>query len=174
MTVRAIGKENVMDRKRTGVPETARASVIDRRAVIIGGSAAAALLLPRGRAGWLASAQEAASDDTNKPFLVIRHYRLAPGAGVAEVVRRTEQDFVPILRQIAGFVEYYNVDLGNGEGATISVFSSQAGAEESTAQAATWVQANLADLFAGPPEVMQGNVVLNVMAEESGSVAAIS
>jgi hypothetical protein len=170
MTVRVIGKESVMNRKKTGVPDTVRASAINRRAVLIGGSAAATLLLPE-RAGWQASAQEAASDDTNTPFLVIRHYRLAPGAAVAEVVRRTEQDFVPILRQIAGFVEYYNVDLGNGEGATISVFSSQTGAEESTAQAATWVRANLADLFAGPPEVMQGAVVLNVMAEESGSIS---
>jgi hypothetical protein len=162
MTVRVIGKERVMDPMTTGIPKRAPASAINRRAVLIGGSAAAALLLPRGRADWQASAQEAASDDTNKPFLVIRHYRLAPGADVAEVVRRTEQDFVPILRQIDGFVEYYNVDLGNGEGATISVFSSQAGAEESTAQAATWVQANIADLFAGPPQVMQGGVVLNV------------
>jgi hypothetical protein len=169
MTVRVIVKESVMERRRNGVPQTARASAINRRAVLIGGGAAAALLLPRGRAGWQASSQEAGTDDTNQPFLVIRHYRLAPGATVAEVVRRTEQDFVPILRQIAGFVEYYNVDLGNGEGATISLFSSQAGAEESTTQAATWVQANLADLFMGPPEVMQGVVVLNVMTEETGN-----
>jgi hypothetical protein len=163
-----------MDQRGIKSSETECAAGINRRSVLLGGGVALATLLPRGPAGWDVSAQEGTSDDTNDLFLVIRRYRLAPETTIREVVQQTEQGFVPILRQISGFVAYYNVDLGNGEGATISLFSSQASAEESTAQAATWVQANLADLIAGPPEVMQGVVLLDVSAEEAGSTAPTS
>jgi hypothetical protein len=163
-----------MDRGPIEGPGTARTTAINRRLVLIGSGAAAALLLSRGAADWQASAQEAASDDTPKRYLVMRHYRLAPGVAIADVVQRTEQGFVPILRQVSGFVEYYNVDLGNSEGVTISVFSSQAGAEESTERAAAWVQENLAEFIEGPPEVTQGVVLLNVMAEVGASAAPTS
>jgi hypothetical protein len=161
-----------MDRAWNGYTKIAWVPGINRRSVLIGSGAMAAALLPRPLASWQASAQEATGDEASKRYLVIRRYRLAPGAAIAEVVQRTEQDFVPILRQVAGFVEYYNVDLGNGEGLTISVFSDEAGAEESTARAATWVQAHLMDLVAGPPEVMQGSIVLNVTAQEAANAAA--
>ena len=41
---------------------------------------------------------------------------------------------------------------------SISVFADQAGAEESSRQAADWVQQNLADFFTGPPTVSTGSV----------------
>ena len=163
-----------MDHVWNGYAKVSQALGINRRAVLIGSGAMAAAAATRPLASCQASAQEAAGDETSERFLVIRRYRLAPGAAIAEVVQRTEQDFVPILRQVAGFVEYYNVDLGNREGLTISVFSDEAGAKESTARAASWVQAHLMDLVAGPPEVMQGPIVLNVTAEEAANAAASS
>jgi hypothetical protein len=44
---------------------------------------------------------------------------------------------------------------------SISVFENQAGADESTARAADWVQQNLADFFAGPSTVTAGSVWLH-------------
>jgi hypothetical protein len=142
-----------------------------RRTILLGGGAAAALLLPRTPGRWLA-AREVAAQETSERFMVIRRYQLAPGVAVADVVRQTEEGFVPILREIAGFVEYYNIELGDGEGLTISVFSTQAGAEESTARAAAWVQANLAGDFQGQPEMLTGPVRLHVVAMETGSESA--
>jgi hypothetical protein len=43
--------------------------------------------------------------------------------------------------------------------ATVSVFSDRNAAEESNKTAATWVKANVADLFTGTPEVVVGEVV---------------
>jgi hypothetical protein len=49
-----------------------------------------------------------------------------------------------------------------GEGViSISVFTDQAGAEESTRRAADWVQQTLAGFFTGPPAVTTGSVWLH-------------
>ena len=71
-----------------------------------------------------------------------------------------ESGFIPIVRQVPGFQEYFLVESGEGV-ISISVFADQAGAEESTARAADWVQENLADFFAGPPAVTTGSVWLH-------------
>ena len=39
-------------------------------------------------------------------FAAIRYYRAEPPS-VDEVVRRVEQDFVPVIRDMAGFVSYF-------------------------------------------------------------------
>jgi hypothetical protein len=145
-----------------------RAKAPSRRKLLIGTGAAAALLLPQTARRSMA-AREVAAQGASERFMVIRHYQLAPEVDVADVLRATEEGFVPVLREIAGFVEYYNIDLGSGEGLTISVFASQAGAEESTARAAAWVQANLAGSFQGPPEVLAGPVRLHVTTGDASS-----
>jgi hypothetical protein len=67
---------------------------------------------------------------------------------------------MPIVKGVPGFREYFLVETDEGV-ISISVFDDQAGAEESTARAADWVQQNLADIFAGPPEVTTGSVWLH-------------
>ncbi len=44
--------------------------------------------------------------------------------------------------------------------ASISIFETQAGAEESTRLAADWVRQNIAELVAGPPEITAGPVIV--------------
>ena len=65
-----------------------------------------------------------------------------------ELHAAVESGFMPIVKQVPGFQEYFLVETGEGV-ISISVFADQAGAEESTARAADWVQQNLADFFAG-------------------------
>lgn len=88
----------------------------------------------------------------------IRRYEgLDPGS-VNEIVKRAGEGFVPIVSGGAGFVGYYIIDAGDGVLATISVFESEAAAEESNKAAASWVKENLAELIPNPPQITAGEV----------------
>ena len=90
-------------------------------------------------------------------FAVIRHYHFDPKDG-AEIDRRVREEFVPIMKKANGFVRYYWLDTGNGEGASLSVFRDKAGADESVRLAAGWVKENLSKLLTEKPEVIEGPV----------------
>ena len=92
-------------------------------------------------------------------YASIRRYKTSPGAA-AELARRVNQGFVPIISKAPGFVAYYVVDAGNDVVASVSVFQDQAGAEESNRMAADWVKKNIASLFSGPPEITAGAVTV--------------
>ena len=77
----------------------------------------------------------------------------------AEAVRRVQEGFVPLLREVPGFVAYYLLDAGGGVIVSTSVFHDQAGSEESTKRAAGYVRENLASLVPNSPQVMAGEVV---------------
>jgi hypothetical protein len=74
-----------------------------------------------------------------------------------ELVAKVGSGLSPILRQVPGFQEHFLVETSDGV-LSISVFADQAGAEESSRQAAGWVQQNLADFFTGPPTETTGSV----------------
>jgi hypothetical protein len=90
-------------------------------------------------------------------FAVIRHYHFNPSDG-AEIDRRIREEFVPHIKNANGFVRYYWLDTGNGEGASLSVFKDKAGADESVRLAADWVKENLSKLLIEKPEVIEGPV----------------
>ncbi|MFJ9446328.1 hypothetical protein ACIRRH_31385 [Kitasatospora sp. NPDC101235] len=77
----------------------------------------------------------------------------------AEAGRRVAEGFVPLLRQVPGFVAYYWVDAGDGVMVSTSVFEDQAGAEESIQRATGFVRDNLETLLPNPPQVTAGQVV---------------
>jgi hypothetical protein len=107
-----------------------------------------------------AAAQEAGTPVAGRAYLAIREYQLAPDRTMEELHAAVESGFMPIVKDVPGFREYLLVETGEGV-ISISVFEDQAGAEESTARAADWVQENLADFFAGPPTVTTGSVWLH-------------
>ena len=51
-------------------------------------------------------------------FAVIRHYHFNPKDS-AEIDRRVREQFVPIVKKAKGFVRYYWLDTGQGEGASV-------------------------------------------------------
>ena len=63
-------------------------------------------------------------------FAVIRHYHFDP-MNSAEIDTAVRENFVPLVSKAKGFVRYYWLDTGKGEGASVSVFKDKAGAEES-------------------------------------------
>ncbi|WP_275461474.1 hypothetical protein [Streptomyces noursei] len=77
----------------------------------------------------------------------------------AEAARLVNEGFVPLMRQLPGFVAYYWIDAGNGVMISTSIFQNQASAEESVSTAADFVQHNLASLLPNPPQVAAGEVV---------------
>ena len=90
-------------------------------------------------------------------YAVVRRYEGVTNP--AEAARRVREEFIPLLREVPGFVAYYVVDVGGGVIASTSVFQDQAGSEESTKRAADWVRENLASLIPNPPQVTAGEVV---------------
>lgn len=90
-------------------------------------------------------------------FAVIRHYHFNKKDG-AEIDRLVNDGFMPILRKAAGFVHYYWLDTGNGEGASFGVFKDKAGADESVRLAADFVRTNMSKLLRERPEVIEGPI----------------
>lgn len=88
---------------------------------------------------------------------VIRHYHFKPedGQKIDQLIR---EGFVPLIKKATGFVRYYWLDTGAGEGASLSVFQDQAGADESLQLAANFVKSHLAELMNQKPEVIEGPV----------------
>jgi quinol monooxygenase YgiN len=90
-------------------------------------------------------------------FAVIRHYHFDSKDG-AEIDRRISEEFVPIVKKAKGFVRYYWLDTGSGEGASVSVFKDKAGADESVQLAAKYVQEHLSKFLIQKPEIIEGPI----------------
>jgi hypothetical protein len=90
-------------------------------------------------------------------FAVIRHYHFDPKDS-AEIDRQVREHFVPLIKKAKGFVRYYWLDTGKGEGASISVFENKAGADESVRLAADYTHQHMSKLRIEKPEVIEGPV----------------
>ncbi|WP_326601051.1 hypothetical protein OG930_44465 [Streptomyces sp. NBC_01799] len=90
-------------------------------------------------------------------YAVVRRYEGVTDP--AEAGRQVNEGFLPLLRQVRGFVAYYWVDAGGGVMVSTSVFQDPSGAEESTDRAADFVRDRLASLLPSPPQVTAGEVV---------------
>ena len=90
-------------------------------------------------------------------FAVIRHYHFNPEDG-KKIDQMVQEGFVPLLKKANGFVRYYWLDTGAGEGVSLSVFQDKAGADESVLLAADFVKTNMAEFLSQKPEVIEGPV----------------
>ena len=91
-------------------------------------------------------------------FAVIRHYHFNP-RNSAEIDRKVRDEFVPLIRKARGFICYYWLDTGNGEGASFGLFKDKAGADESVRLAAKFASEHMSKLMTSKPEVIEGPVV---------------
>ncbi len=90
-------------------------------------------------------------------FAVVRHYHFNPEDSDM-IDKLVQEDFVPLIKKAKGFVRYYWLDTGAGEGASFSVFEDKAGADESIHLAADFVQAHMSKYINQKPEVIEGPV----------------
>jgi hypothetical protein len=78
----------------------------------------------------------------------------------AELARRVQDGFVPLVRQMQGFRGYYLLDGGPDVLITISMFDSADAALASNVSAADWVRNNVLEFTRGLPEVMVCDVLI--------------
>jgi len=90
-------------------------------------------------------------------FAVIRHYHFDK-KNSAEIDRLVREEFVPLIRKAKGFVRYYWLDTGSGEGASFGVFKDKAGADESVHLAADFVKTKMSKFVVPKPEVIEGPI----------------
>ena len=90
-------------------------------------------------------------------FAVIRHYHFDK-KNSAEIDRQIREGFVPLIKKAKGFVRYYWLDTGNGEGASFGVFKDKAGADESVRLAAEFVKKEMSGFLVQKPEVIEGPI----------------
>jgi hypothetical protein len=117
--------------------------------------------------GVAAEASPAAATDTPQAvtpgselvgsYALIRLRQPNPDWPVAEVMARIGEGYVPLARQIPGFVLYFgSADLASGDQAYVGVFADKAGAAESTRVAGEWLTQNSYTFFTGDPIVVEG------------------
>jgi heme-degrading monooxygenase HmoA len=94
-------------------------------------------------------------------YAVVRRIKVKPHL-VGESVQRIEHGLVPLLRKEPGFVHLYIVQVGEGEGLSISVFETKEHTEEGNRKTLEWAKEHIFPLAQGPAEVVGlGEILLH-------------
>jgi hypothetical protein len=89
-------------------------------------------------------------------YVAVRRYEGV--TDTKEVARLAREGFLPIIREMPGFVAYYLVDAGDGVTVSTSVFEHKEAEEQSTFRAGEFVAEHLAPLMPNAPQVTAGEV----------------
>jgi hypothetical protein len=95
----------------------------------------------------------------------VREYRLRPGTA-DEVIGKISAEFVPMIANVRGLVQYTVALVGRDAIVSTSIFETQAGAEESVKRAAEWVKKTLEASLVAPPRVTKGEITVRQVREE--------
>ena len=91
-------------------------------------------------------------------YATVRTY--SASSELADALVSREADVKSLLTGIDGFNAYYLVRTADGA-VSVSVYDSEAGANESTTAAANWIRENLPEIGGSTPEVSAGEVVIS-------------
>jgi len=95
----------------------------------------------------------------------IRRYRVKLNEA-DKAIRLTEQELVPIISRVHGFVSYQAVEMGTQAIVAIGVYRDRKAAEEADAATEHWSASRLASLLEGPPKVTLGEVRISLAAAD--------
>jgi hypothetical protein len=87
--------------------------------------------------------------------------RIYKADSIEEVARMVNEDFVPMIEQMPGFLNYYCVAAENGTWATVSIFETDPQTEESNRLAAEFVQHSEMISLLQRVEMITGQVVVH-------------
>lgn len=107
-----------------------------------------------------------------KMYTVMRRIKIQPHF-MEEATARTEQIFLPVLRNEPGFIEFYSVQTAADEAVSISIFETREEAEEGNRRALEWAKEQLFPLAQGPAEIIGVGEVLLYRAKEPGETRSI-
>ena len=96
-------------------------------------------------------------------YMFIRKYTKV--RSVADAARRAKSGIGQILRESPGFRSYYVLDGGEGVGVAVMIFADRESANAANAKVLEFVQASLHDLDLGDPEIIAGEVLVNMEAD---------
>lgn len=91
-------------------------------------------------------------------YATVRTY--TSGAELADGLVSNLDSVKSLISGIDGFKAYYLVRTAEGA-VSVSVYETEAGADESTRAAAAWIHENLPDLSGAAPQVSAGEVVID-------------
>jgi len=96
---------------------------------------------------------------SSSAYLTVRRYDNVTDS--KEAARRIQEEFIPLVRKIPGFISYYWVDEGDGVMVSVSVYATREAEEESNRAAADYVKQHqqVARLLPKPPQITAGQVV---------------
>jgi len=90
-------------------------------------------------------------------YVAVRRYEGVRDA--QKVAQLVEEDFLPIISEMPGFIAYYCVDAGDGVMVSTSVFEHKDAEEQSNFRAGEFVAEDLGLLSPNPPQITAGEVV---------------
>jgi hypothetical protein len=93
-------------------------------------------------------------------YIFIRKYTKV--RSVADVARRAKSGIGQILRESHGFRSYYVLDGGGGVGVAVMIFEDRESANAANDRVLQFVEASLLDLDLGDPEIIAGEVLVNM------------
>ncbi|PDT64715.1 hypothetical protein CO683_36615 [Bradyrhizobium ottawaense] len=97
-------------------------------------------------------------------YVVIRKYTNV--RSVADAARRAKSGVGQILRESHGFKSYYVLDGGEGVGVAVMIFEDRESANEANNKVMEFVQASLHDLHLGDPEIVAGEILVNIQSDQ--------
>jgi hypothetical protein len=92
-------------------------------------------------------------------YATVRSYSGTPE--LVDTLVENEGEVRKLITEIDGFHAYYLIRTGDGA-VSVSVYENQEGADESNRQAASWVRENAPDVAVSPPQIMAGEVAINL------------
>ena len=93
-------------------------------------------------------------------YMFIRKYTKV--RSVADSARRAKSGIGQILKESHGFRSYYVLDGGEGVGVAVMIFDDRESANAANAKVMEFVQASLHDLDLGDPEIIAGEVLVDI------------
>ncbi|MDA9448240.1 hypothetical protein [Bradyrhizobium sp. CCBAU 21360] len=97
-------------------------------------------------------------------YMVIRKYTKV--RSVADAARRAKSGIGQILRESHGFRSYYVLDGGEGVGVAVMIFEDRESDSEANKKILEFVQASLHDLHLGDPEIVAGEILVNIQSDQ--------
>ena len=101
-------------------------------------------------------------------YMVVRKY--ARVRSVADAARRAKSGIGQILRESHGFRSYYVLDGGEGVGVAVMIFEDRESANAANDKVLEFVQASLHDLDLGDPEIIAGEILVNMESNMESAV----
>ena len=93
-------------------------------------------------------------------YMLVRKY--AKVRSVADAARRAKSGIGQILRESRGFKSYCILDGGDGVGVAVMIFEDRESADAANDKVLQFVQASLHDLDLGDPEIIAGDILVNI------------